>query len=121
MVIVQRNVLAPTPNPVTPELGELGAVIVPLPLTKLQMPVPTVGVFPANVVVAVHNDWSGPALAVVGAASIVTIFVHVLEQPFASVMVMVKVKEPAEGSALTLADCLVFDPLICPLPAIDQS
>ena len=87
LVIVHRNVLEPTTNPVTPEVGELGVVIVPVPLTKLHMPVPIAGVFPANVAVAVHNDWSGPALAVVGAASTVTVFVHVLEQPFASVAI----------------------------------
>ena len=65
-VIVQRNTFGPTPNPVTVEFGEFGLVIVPDPLTKLHVPVPTVGVLPARVAVEPHTDWSGPALDVVG-------------------------------------------------------
>ena len=41
----------PTPNPVTPDVGELGEVIVPDPLTRVHNPVPVVGVFPASVAV----------------------------------------------------------------------
>lgn len=68
-LMVQRNTLAPTARPVTPEVGDEGVVIVPLPLTKLQLPVPEVGVLPAKVVVVtLHNDWSGPASAVEGVA-----------------------------------------------------
>src|SRR5438445_2284636 len=65
--IVHRNTLAPYPKPLTPELGLLGVVIVPLPLTKLHVPVPTVAVFPASVAVQVSQKlWFGQALAVVG-------------------------------------------------------
>lgn len=52
--IVQRNTLAPNPSPVTPDVGEEGVVIVPLPLTNVQVPVPTVGTFPAKVVLLVE-------------------------------------------------------------------
>ena len=51
LVIAQRNTLVPTLKPVTPELGLFGSVTVPLPLTKVQVPVPTVGELPAKVAV----------------------------------------------------------------------
>ncbi len=51
---VQRNVLGPTPRPVTPEVGLVGVVMVPVPLTKVQVPPPVVGVFPAKVAVVPH-------------------------------------------------------------------
>ena len=51
LLIVQRNVAAPIPNPVTPEVGLDAAVIVAVPDIKDHAPVPTAGVFPANVVV----------------------------------------------------------------------
>lgn len=47
--IVHMNTFGPTPNPVTPEVGDDGVVIVPAPLTNVQAPVPAVGVFPASV------------------------------------------------------------------------
>ena len=49
--IVQVNTFAPTPRPVTPDVGEDGVVIVPVPLVNVQVPVPIVGVFPAKVAV----------------------------------------------------------------------
>ena len=49
--IVQRRVTeVPAINPVTPEVGEEGAVTVAVPDMTLHIPVPTAGVFPANVV-----------------------------------------------------------------------
>ncbi len=48
--IVHLNVFAPTAKPVKPEDGLPGDVMVPLPLTRLQLPVPTAGEFPANTV-----------------------------------------------------------------------
>src|SRR5438477_6979334 len=72
--IVHRNTLAPYPKLLTPELGLLGVVIVPLPLTKLHVPLPAVAVFPASVAVLVSQKlWFGPALAVVGLALTVTV------------------------------------------------
>ena len=51
----------------TVEVGEFGEVIVPEPLTMLQLPVPgKVTGLPARVtlVVGVQIDWSGPAFAI---------------------------------------------------------
>ena len=50
LLIVQRSVaVPPAGTPVTPEVGEDEVVIVAVPLTKLQAPVPVVGVLPASV------------------------------------------------------------------------
>ena len=54
--IVHRNTLFPTPKFVTPDVGLFGEVIVPLPLTNVHVPVPTVAVFPANVAVVAQTD-----------------------------------------------------------------
>ena len=53
--IVQRKVFAPTPKPVTPDVGLPGVVIVPVPLTNVHVPVPVVAVFPASVAVAAQT------------------------------------------------------------------
>ena len=51
--IVQRNVaVLPAVMPVTPEVAEFAVVIVAVPLTTLHVPVPTVGVLPARVKLA---------------------------------------------------------------------
>ena len=73
--IVHLNVAdAPITNPVTPEVGDEGVVIVAVPETTDQFPVPTVGVLPANVVVVtLQRFWSEPALAVVGLAFTVNV------------------------------------------------
>jgi len=55
--MVHRNLLGPIPRPVTPEVGELGEVIAPVPLTKVH--VPTAGataVFPAKIAVLVGRQ-----------------------------------------------------------------
>ena len=46
-----------------PELGELGVLIVPAPESKLQVPVPFVGVLAAMVAVVAQTVWSLPAVA----------------------------------------------------------
>ncbi len=52
LLIVQRNVTVPTPSPVTVVVGELGVVIVAVPLTRDHDPVPGgAGTFPARVAV----------------------------------------------------------------------
>ena len=51
-VIVQTNVFAPRINPVTADVGELGAVTVALPAMTVHTPVPGEGVLPASVAVA---------------------------------------------------------------------
>ena len=46
----------PTTNPVTPEVGDEGVVTVAVPEITDHIPVPTVGVLPANVaVVTLHR------------------------------------------------------------------
>ena len=73
LLIVQRSVAVPPEGtPVTPEVEEDEVVIVAVPLTTLQAPVPVVGVLPASVKEPLpHCAWSGPALAAVGAADTV--------------------------------------------------
>ena len=46
--------MAPILNPVTPDVGELGVVTVPVPLISVHVPVPIVGLLPANVAVVPH-------------------------------------------------------------------
>jgi hypothetical protein len=55
--IVHLNVVdAPTTNPVKPEAGDEGVVIVAVPDTTNQLPVPTMAELPANVaVVTLHR------------------------------------------------------------------
>ena len=43
--------MAPTLNPVTPDVGDEGVVTVPVPLTKVHVPVPIAGLLPASVAV----------------------------------------------------------------------
>ena len=72
--IVHRSVAVPAAaSPVTPDVGELGVVMVAVPDTTDHAPVPTVAVFPANVaVVTPHAGFiSVPALAV-GASETLT-------------------------------------------------
>ena len=68
LFIVQRNVAEPTTKPVTPDVGELAVVIVPVPDGLVHAPVnPTLtGAFPAKDVaeVGLQTIWSTPAVAV---------------------------------------------------------
>ena len=53
---------APAVNPVTPEVGEAGVVIAPVPAILVHVPEPgLVGVLPASVAVVAQTVWSGPA------------------------------------------------------------
>src|SRR5688572_5369134 len=70
LVMVHWKVFVPTLNPETVEVGKVGEVIVPVPATSVQSPVPAVGVLPVKVAVKVlQRFWSAPALEVVGSAS----------------------------------------------------
>lgn len=71
--MVHRKVLAPTPRAVRPEVGEVGAVIVPAPEINVHKPVPTAGAFPARVAVVAQIAWSMPAVATVGTSLLVII------------------------------------------------
>ena len=82
--IVHRRVAVPGPaKPVTPEVGEVGVVMVAVPDTTLHAPVPTVGVFPAKVAVVTPQSgfMSEPAAAVVGGAFTVTEAVLACTEP----------------------------------------
>ena len=60
--------------PVTVLVGDDGVVMVQAgPLNCDHAPVPTVAVLPARVMVVPQVPWSGPALAVVGAAALFTV------------------------------------------------
>lgn len=68
LLIVQRNVLTPTPKLVTAVVGDEELSIVPLPLTSVHLPVPTTGLFPnsESLFAFAHKVLSVPALATVG-------------------------------------------------------
>ncbi len=68
--IVQRSVaLDPAGTPVTVVVARAVLVIVAVPVTTDQAPVPTVGTLPASVKFALLQLlWSAPAAAVVGVA-----------------------------------------------------
>jgi hypothetical protein len=71
--MVQRNVFAPTLNPVTSEVGEDGLVKIPPPAIMVQVPVPVTAGFPASVSVKSQTVLSGPAKDIVGKSSRVII------------------------------------------------
>jgi hypothetical protein len=76
--IVHLKMYCPSLSPVTVDVGLVGSVIVATvpPDNCVHLPVPVVGVFPANVAVVPHTaSWSAPALAVVAAAEIVMVTV----------------------------------------------
>jgi hypothetical protein len=52
--IVHRNVFMPVLNPVTPDVGDVGVVTIPVPVITIHVPVPITGVFPARVAVVVQ-------------------------------------------------------------------
>ena len=66
--IVQANMLSPTPNELTKEVGERELLIIPLPATSDQLPIPKVGVLAAKLVLGfeMHNVWLGPAIELPG-------------------------------------------------------
>ena len=66
LVIVQVKVLIPVVIPVTPDVGLVGVVTVPVPAVTVQSPVPIAGMFAARVAVGLQIVWSDPALEVVG-------------------------------------------------------
>ena len=67
--IVQAKTFVPNPNPVIEVVGDREFVIIPVPETKVQTPVPTVAVLAfMNVLgLVIHNVWFEPAFDIVGA------------------------------------------------------
>jgi hypothetical protein len=85
---------------------------------QLYVALVTVGVDKVNVVPA----QIGPlfdAVGVAGTGLTVTVLVQVLLQALLDVIVRVSVKEPAPSTSITTF-CRLLDPLIAPLPLIDQ-
>jgi len=80
-VMVHLKVFGPELNAVTVVLNWLEAVIVAAPVTRVQRPVPIVGMLPASVAVVPQTGWSAPAVAAVG-RSFVTFTSSLAAQPF---------------------------------------
>lgn len=68
-VIRHLKTFAPTLNPVTADVGEVGLVGTPVPETNVHNPLPMLGVLPDNMDDEAQIVWSTPALAVVGNGS----------------------------------------------------
>ena len=78
LAIVHLKVaVAPITKPVTVEVADVGVVIVAVPETKVHVPVPYVGEFPANVVDVTQaaKVWLEPALATVFDGQVKVIFI----------------------------------------------
>ena len=96
LVILQRiTTVVPAIKPVIVVVGELAVVIVAVPLTTLQLPVPMVAVLPAKVaVVTLHMVWFGPASATVAGSDTLMVIVSVDGGQLAFVIVHTKVDVP---------------------------
>ena len=83
--MVQRKVVTPTDNPVTPVVALVGEMMdgLPGPATTDHIPEPTVGVFPVMVAVEVGLQifWSGPAKEAEGGWLTFTVTVFVPAHP----------------------------------------
>jgi hypothetical protein len=106
-VIVQRRVAGvPAVTPVTPEVAELGVVIVAVPLTTLHKPVPELAALPASVkLVLLQLTISVPALATVAAAS----FVNTTSSVEVQVPLVVVQRSVTLVAAVTLVTVVVAD------------
>ena len=82
--MVHLNTFAPTPKAVTVEVGELGEVIVPFPLTNVQVPVPAPDELAANVALVPQTVWVEPAFDIT-VAGLTVIFTESSELPLAQV------------------------------------
>lgn len=81
------NTLTPIPMEVTAVVALLASANVPDPVTRLQAPVPLVGLFAFNAVLSEHKAWSSPAKASDGGVStkIITSSVTGVQVPFETV------------------------------------
>ena len=115
LAIVQRSVAVPgIAKPVTPDVGEFGLVMVAVPETTVQVPVPVVGVLPAKVTLLILHagDISDPALAVVGGPFTVMASVWAVPLPQPLLGVTVRVPEVAAPEKLAVME-LVVPPEAC--------
>ena len=95
LILHCNTAVVPTTKPFTDEVGEERAAMVALPLKTVHVPTPVTGVLAFKVVVVIlQRIWFGPALAVVGGASMV-IFTVSLETQGPLVIVHTKVFTPA--------------------------
>src|ERR1051326_5954585 len=97
LLIVQTNAFTPTERAVTPEVGSPDVVTIAFPVMTVHAPVPTNAVLPAREVVVEQTVSSGPALAVVGAASRVMTTVSLDEGQLAFVIVQTNALAPTES------------------------
>jgi hypothetical protein len=123
--IVHVNVLAPTPRPVTPEVGDVGVVMLPEPPVSVHTPVPVTGVFPASVAVVAQTVWSGPALGAVGGAVLIIVIASVdgVQAPLLIVHtnVLVPTLRPVTPEVGEPGEVTVADPAVtvhAPVPTV---
>ena len=114
--IVHSKTFGPTPSPVKPDIGDVGVVIVPVPLTSVHNPVPTAGMFPANVAVVEQTVCAGPAIEVVAPPVFINVIVSVLEGQGELSMVHINTFAPPPTPVIVV----VGDPedVIVPAPLI---
>jgi hypothetical protein len=67
--MVHWNTLTPIPMEFTADVALLASENVPDPVTRLQTPVPLVGLFAFKTVLSEHKTWSSPANASEGGVS----------------------------------------------------
>ena len=121
--IVHRNVAVPgTANPVTPEVGDPGVVIVAVPDTTAHALVPTTGVFPAKVAVVTSHVGciSAPALAVVGCAFTVIVAEAEADGPLHPFAVTLTVAVPVKPAAHTTVPVVPVPEIVLPVPVTVQ-
>ena len=116
-VIVHTKVFTPVVNPVTPELGLVGVVTTPVPAVTVHAPVPIVGAFAANVAVAEHIVWSGPAADTVGNWSTLMVIASVLGGQVPLVIVHTNVFTPVLKPVTP--DVGLLGTVTTPVPAVN--
>ena len=112
--MVQIKVLVPMERPVTADVGWVGEVGVPVPFSRVQVPVPVVGVVAAKVLVVEQMVWSGPAFAGLGGASTVMVTVSAVVGQTPLEMVQMKVFVPMPRPVIVVLNWVVL--VMVPVP-----